>query len=1093
MYRYFLPLLLLAACSDAPLAAPAAGPVTTDAPEPIFDTGPAVDPGTTGDDVEAQQDVPPEPAVPDFEDDCSNGTDCDSGFCVEGSEGGVCTQSCVDACPDEWDCKQVFLAGSDVTFLCVPRFVRLCRPCNTNSDCRVEELENQADACVSFGDAGSFCGADCAEVACPGGFECLNITLANGVSSKQCVPADGATCECKAGWAPLGLSTQCAVTNQWGTCEGQRACGEAGLTDCSAATPAQEVCDGADNNCSGSADDVGLLPCEASNEYGTCDGTLECDGVGGQICTAQAPAAEVCNTVDDDCDGAVDEETCADGFTCTDDLCVDEGQCSNPVSLGACLIDGSCYLAGDPSPADSCLQCLPDVSTTAWTNADGQACDDTNACTSGDSCTAGSCAGELYTCDDGLECTADSCDGGGGCLYVPSPGTCAIGTACWSDGDLQPDNGCLACKVDASTGQWTAIDGAACDDGNTCTHTDLCAADVCGGTAYGCDDGSLCTQAACDGDGGCTFDATAEGAACDDTTTCTFGDICTGGVCTGQTYSCDDSKGCTADTCDGLGGCSNAPILEGAACDDSDPCTLGETCTGGTCSGTPKDCAPVGDQCNNGGCNASTGACEALPKSGGCDDSNACTINDSCVGGTCSGTDKDCTDLDTQCTQGACVQGSCQKLLVGGGCDDGNACTINDACNGETCSGAGMDCSYLDDPCNTGVCQAGSCTKQPKAGFCSDGDSCTQDDQCVNGTCQGQAVSCSFLDTQCTQGVCLNGGCTTQNAAGGCNDGDACTVNDTCASGTCIGSAKNCSGVADQCNNGVCQFGSCVQSPKSGSCSDSNSCTTGDTCVSGQCQGSPKNCSGLNDQCNNGVCQSGTCVKSPKSGSCSDGNSCTVSDQCVGGTCLGSAKDCDYLDDQCNNGICSSGSCIQSAKSGSCTDGNSCTTSDSCSGGSCTGTPITDGFEPNNSYTGKHVNDVSDCAGLDESLAANIYPSGDEDWYWFQVSDDTGCDVQPKVTLAVPSGANYQLCAYFECNNGEDVDLDCDTGTKVSGPKAGTSGCCSTNSGSQTETVRLKPSCSFLGTGDESGYIDIRVYKSSGNTCSNYTLSWGDS
>ena len=40
--------------------------------------------------------------------------------------------------------------------------------------------------------------------------------------------------------------------------------------------------------------------------------------------------------------------------------------------------------------------------------ADGTACDDANACTEGETCSAGVCSGSDTTCDDGNTCTNDS-------------------------------------------------------------------------------------------------------------------------------------------------------------------------------------------------------------------------------------------------------------------------------------------------------------------------------------------------------------------------------------------------------------------------------------------------------------------------------------------------------------------------------------------------------------------------------------------------------------------------------------------------------------------------------------------------------------
>ncbi|OWY63865.1 hypothetical protein B7486_50565, partial [cyanobacterium TDX16] len=67
---------------------------------------------------------------------------------------------------------------------------------------------------------------------------------------------------------------------------------------------------------------------------------------------------------------------------------------------------------------------------------------------------------------------------------------------------------------------------------------------------------------------------------------------------------CDDSNPCTNDFCN-MGTCENTN--NSAACDDLNACTTGDTCSGGTCAGTPVSC-PLGQVCNN-----LNGQCESQP------------------------------------------------------------------------------------------------------------------------------------------------------------------------------------------------------------------------------------------------------------------------------------------------------------------------------------------------------------------------------------------------------------------------------------------------------------------------------------------------
>jgi hypothetical protein len=55
------------------------------------------------------------------------------------------------------------------------------------------------------------------------------------------------------------------------------------------------------------------------------------------------------------------------------------------------------------------------------------------------------------------------------------------------------------------------------------------------------------------------------------------------------------------------------------------PCTEGDTCSAGTCTGTPKDCSD-GIDCTDDTCDGS-GNCQNTPNPGYCDDSNVCTTD----------------------------------------------------------------------------------------------------------------------------------------------------------------------------------------------------------------------------------------------------------------------------------------------------------------------------------------------------------------------------------------------------------------------------------------------------------------------------------
>jgi hypothetical protein len=94
------------------------------------------------------------------------------------------------------------------------------------------------------------------------------------------------------------------------------------------------------------------------------------------------------------------------------------------------------------------------------------------------------------------------------------------------------------------------------------------------------------------GDAGCI--AALDGAPCDDHDTCTTGETCQAGGCTGlRPESCGAaSTPCeAARICDPANAqCVAVPLREGSACDDASACTAGDTCQAGECVGSPVDC-----------------------------------------------------------------------------------------------------------------------------------------------------------------------------------------------------------------------------------------------------------------------------------------------------------------------------------------------------------------------------------------------------------------------------------------------------------------------------------------------------------------------
>jgi hypothetical protein len=482
-----------------------------------------------------------------------------------------------------------------------------------------------------------------------------------------------------------------------------------------------------------------------------------------------------------------------------------------------------------------------------------------------------------------------------------------------------------------------------CDDGNFCNGMETC------GVLLECEPGTP-----------------PEGQACDDGAFCTVGETCNGGACNGgapRDCSAEDGQ-CTTGVCnEGSNACEPQPANQGDPCNDGLFCTVNDSCDDGACSGATRDCSAEDGQCTTGACNEGSNACEpqAANEGGPCNDTAFCTVGETCSGGVCGGgAPRDCSAQDGQCTTGVCNEGSnaceAQPANEGGTCDDGLFCTVGDVCDNGTCSGSTLrDCSSLDTTCTNGVCNEASdaCQPQPvnNGGTCNDGQFCTVGDVCSNGTCAGPTPrDCSAFDGTCTSGVCneTTDACQAApaNEGGTCDDGQFCTVGDACDNGMCVGpTPRDCSAQTSACATGVCNEGA-------------NACQAQAANEGGGCPDDGILCTLV-------VCDTGACVHPFRTAGagCDDGQFCTATDTCNGmGTCVGTgdpcaagaecAATCNEAADSCfapstvpcadEGNVCTddlcngAGACGHPANTAPCDDGLFCNGADVCNAGACT-------------------------------------------------------------------------------------------------------------------------------------------------------------
>jgi hypothetical protein len=747
-------LLTLAACSSSPVGDAGTRPCTTDdecgTDVCVADRCvPAGAGGTTGPDVGDPQrdaeddggeatrdtgipveDVARDGGAPDGDDAegldegstgsaCTSNEECDGGWCISTGQGRVCTEPCLDACPLGWECRVLANTGGDAVSLCIPPQEVLCAPCRADSDCG-----GVSNLCLAQDD-GSFCGTSCEPQAggCPTGFSCRPAAGAEGVF--QCQPDLGICGDCFDVDGDLyGVGPGCL-----------------GL-DCDDLNPtvyagAPEICDGLDNNCNDEIDEdfdftsnplhcggcnlacthptVSAAGCiESTCRVGACQaGRYNLDGDFSNGCeyrctpNPDSEGVEICNGLDDDCDGAVDN-----GFDLRRDAS-NCGRCGNVCSLpGAVSIctEGTCGVA-------SCEEFLSDCNGLAEDGCEvdtrssmqhcgtcGRPCALPNAVST---CSEGTCL--IERCLDGfLDCDGlasngcevnertdvGNCGGCGTVCGFPGAsalcveGTCRLGE-CAPDRANCDNNPANGCEVDLTTSQQNCgACGSVCAFANgtgTCT-LGMCVFGDCGigfadcdaDLSNGCETNLLTSLTSC---GAC-------GQACvrpDGNAVCSFG-VCQLSGCAADRGNCDglDANGCEENLIGNLNHCG--------ACNNR--CEVSR--------GTP-ECA--NRTCRVASCDTGWGDCDGL-YSNGCETSLTTITNCRTCGTTCSFANASAT-----CTAAGCAIGSCNSGFAD--CDGNpvNGCEAS-LTSVATCGTCGNNCARpnANMACGTGgVCQLAGC------------------------------------------------------------------------------------------------------------------------------------------------------------------------------------------------------------------------------------------------------------------------------------------------------------------------------------------------------------------------------------------------
>jgi len=339
----------------------------------------------------------------------------------------------------------------------------------------------QTDTCL----AGTCTGAN--PVVCSASDQCHDAGTCNTMTGMCSNPAkaDGTACN------DANLCTQ-SDTCVAGACTG------ANPVVCMAMDQCHDVgtCAPATGMCSNPAKMDGAA-CNDGNACTQLDSCLAgaCNGAMPVMCAAmdQCHDAGTCDTMTGMCSNPAkaDGSSCNDGNACTQTDSCQAGACAGAMPV-VCTAMDQCHDVG------TC-----DTATGTCSNpakADGATCDDGDACTQTDTCTAGACGGaNPVTCTAADEChEAGMCDVATGMCSSPAvaDGTACTGGTCQGgmcipagcgnnikdtneecdDGNMVDGDGCDKNCTNTACGNNIVTMGEECDDGNT-TDGDGCAAD----------------------------------------------------------------------------------------------------------------------------------------------------------------------------------------------------------------------------------------------------------------------------------------------------------------------------------------------------------------------------------------------------------------------------------------------------------------------------------------------------------------------------------------------------------------------------------------------------------------------------------------
>lgn len=283
----------------------------------------------------------------------------------------------------------------------------------------------------------------------------------------------------------------CGATDTGECSYGTLICQNSALVCIGAVGPSPEVCDNLDNNCDGLTDNNTIDSGTAcGTDVGECAyGTNQCIG-GSLVCVGgKGPTLELCNSLDDDCDGTTDESTIDAGGPCGSDV----GACDPGVLT---CIAGTIECIGGKGPTPEVCNSVDDNCSGAIDDGDpggGNACGtDVGQCDPGvEHCIGGKivCVGALGPSEELCDGLDNDCNGENDNLAP-----CPDGSKCISGTCASP---CGSGEFDCPGGQVCSMgycipvscDNVMCPAGETCVQG-ICVKDGAGGAGGASSSGS---------------------------------------------------------------------------------------------------------------------------------------------------------------------------------------------------------------------------------------------------------------------------------------------------------------------------------------------------------------------------------------------------------------------------------------------------------------------------------------------------------------------------------------------------------------------------------------------------------------------------